>query len=202
MGTEIHEADIHAADIHANVALYALGLLDEAAHADFERHLERGCAPCQAELGILNTVTDEMAVAAAVPAPDRLRGRIAAKTARAPRVPGHVMHEGGLLIARSAEVAWQPFSPGIDYKLLSTDTLRENQTMLVRMEAGARYAAHRHADIEELFLLSGDLHVAGEIMHGGDYCRAEAGTEHGETHSDSGCLFLLIASQHNQLLEA
>lgn len=202
MSTDLHQANIHTADIHQNAALYALGLLDEADKAEFERHLEHGCAPCQAELRLLNIVTDEMAVAAAVPAPDRLRGRIAAKTARAPRVPGHVLNDGGLLIARSAEVAWQPFSPGIDYKLLSVDTLRANQTMLVRMEAGARYAAHRHADVEELFLLSGDLHVAGEVMHTGDYCRAEAGTEHGETHSDSGCLFLLIASQHNQPLEA
>lgn len=194
--------DIHAADIHENAALYALGLLDEAARVEFEEHLERGCAPCQAELRLLNAVTDEMAIAAAVPPPDRLRGRIAAKTAGAPRVPGHVLSEGGLLIARSAEVAWQPFSPGIDYKLLSTDTLRDVNTMLVRMEAGAHYSAHHHADVEELFLLSGDLHVAGEVMHTGDYCRAEAGTEHGETYSDAGCLFLLIASQHNQLLEA
>ena len=51
-------------------------------------------------------------------------------------------------------------------------------------------------------MVSGDLHVEGQIMHTGDYCRAESGTIHGETYTDTGCLFLLLASQENELLSA
>lgn len=189
-------------DVHEAVALYALGALDEAAKAEFELHLERGCEPCQAELRLLNTVTDELAIALALPAPDHLGQRVAAKAARAPRVPGSVIHEGGLLVSRPAEVAWQAFSAGIEYKPLSADPERDNHTLLVRMQPGSRYSAHRHADVEELFMLSGDLRVAGQVIRGGDYCRADAGTVHGESFSDSGCLFLMIASRHNELLEA
>src|SRR5437870_3850419 len=36
-------------------------------------------------------------------------------------------------------------------------------------------------------------------MRSGDYCRADSGTIHGETFSDSGCLFLLSASPQNEV---
>ena len=70
------------------------------------------------------------------------------------------------------------------------------------MESGAYYPSHRHVGIEELFVLSGDLHVEGQTMHSGDYCRAESGTIHGETFTDGGCLFLLLASQETEFLGA
>ena len=77
---------------------------------------------------------------------------------------------------------------------------RKYLTCLVRMEPGAHYPSHRHADAEELFLLSGDLHVGPEVMHAGDYCRADAETIHSETSSETGCQFLLLASQNNQIV--
>jgi len=91
-------------------------------------------------------------------------------------------------------------APGISYKPLYEDLARKYSTSLVRMNAGAHYPSHRHSEIEELFLLSGDLHVEGQIMHSGDYCRADPGTIHGETFTDRGCLFLLLASQENEVL--
>jgi hypothetical protein len=35
------------------------------------------------------------------------------------------------------------------------------------MEAGAHYPSHHHAAIEELFMLSGDLHVESQIIGAG-----------------------------------
>ena len=72
--------------------------------------------------------------------------------------------------------------------------------MLVRMGAGARYPSHRHKDVEELFMLSGDFHVADTTMGPGDYCRGETGSMHGETYTESGAMFLLMTSQANELL--
>ncbi len=66
--------------------------------------------------------------------------------------------------------------------------------------SGRHYLSHRHSEIEELFLLSGDLHLEGQIMRTGDYCRADSGTIHGETFSDGRCLFPLLASQQNEVL--
>jgi hypothetical protein len=64
------------------------------------------------------------------------------------------------------------------------------------MDAGAHYPSHRHSEIEELFVLSGDLHVEGQIMGSGDYCRADSATIHGETFTDSvACSYCL---RHNR----
>jgi anti-sigma factor ChrR (cupin superfamily) len=123
-----------------------------------------------------------------------------ARVARAPREQGVLLQQSGLLISRSQEMDWQSFAPGIVFKPLFTDTDRQYATCLVRMDAGARYPSHRHVDLEELFLLSGDLHVGPEVMQAGDYCRAVSDSVHSETFSESGCLFLLLASQRNELL--
>ena len=87
------------------------------------------------------------------------------------------------------------------YKPLYQDADRKYNTSLVRMEAGAHYPSHHHAAIEELFMLSGDLHVENQVMSAGDYCRADSGSIHGETFSDTGCLFLMMASEENQIIE-
>jgi hypothetical protein len=42
--------------------------------------------------------------------------------------------------------------------------------------------------------------MEGQIMRFVDYCRADSGTIHAETFTASGCLFLLLASQGNELL--
>ena len=67
-------------------------------------------------------------------------------------------------------------------------------------DPGARLPRHRHDDVEELYILSGDLSVSGEVVRAGDYCRAYADTVHEESFSETGCLFLLMASQHNEML--
>jgi anti-sigma factor ChrR (cupin superfamily) len=86
-------------------------------------------------------------------------------------------------------------------KPLFEDRDRNYNTSLVRMDAGAHYPSHHHAAIEEMFLLSGDLHLEGQVMRAGDYCRADRGSIHGETFTDDGCLFLLMASPENQIAE-
>ncbi len=38
-------------------------------------------------------------------------------------------------------------------------------------------------------------------MGAGDYCRADSGSIHGETFTEAGCRFLMMASPENQLIE-
>ena len=68
------------------------------------------------------------------------------------------------------------------------------------MDAGCRYPSHRHTQVEELFLLSGDLHIEDQVMYAGDYCRADLGSVHDQSFTEGGCVFLLMASPDNQLL--
>ena len=48
------------------------------------------------------------------------------------------------------EPEWKQVAPGIECKLLATDTERHRVSMLVRLAPGARYPAHTHAGVEEL----------------------------------------------------
>jgi anti-sigma factor ChrR (cupin superfamily) len=187
------------ADLHELVSLYALGALDAREKEAFEEHLRQGCGACDKDLRSFTSVATAVGEAFPAAPPARIRERLLDNAVRMPQVPGILQQQGGLLIARSAEVAWQSMSPGIDYKTLYVDPARKYSTCLMRMAPGTRYPSHRHSDIEELFMLSGDLHVEGQIMRTGDYCRADAGSLHGETYSDTGCLVLVMSSLQNEM---
>lgn len=186
-------------ELHQLAYSYALGALDATASEAFEEHL-RGCEACQVEVRSLGEATGVLAASVAATPPPSLRDRLLSRVRSFPQRPGILFEQQGLLIARSEELAWQTLAEGITFKPLYIDEARRYNTCLVHMEAGAHYPPHRHKETEELFMLSGDLHVAGEIMHAGDYCRANADTVHDETFSESGCLFLLLASQENEVL--
>ena len=186
--------------VHELAPLYVLDGLDVQDKLRFEEHLRLGCEICSIELRSLQDVASALGGSVPADPPAALRERLLAKVSRTPRVPGRTYQENGLLIARSEEITWKGLAPGISFKPLYRDADRKSDTMLVRMDAGARYPRHRHTQVEELFLLSGDLHVEDQVMYAGDYCRANLGSVHEQSYTDSGCLFLLIASPDNQVL--
>jgi anti-sigma factor ChrR (cupin superfamily) len=186
--------------LHDLASLYALDVLGTEDRERFERHLDSGCPQCAAEVRSFSDVAVHLANSVAVEPPRALRDRLLEKAKSSARTPGVLLENNGLLIARSSEMAWKSMAPGIRIKRLYFDQARNYDTSLVRMEAGAHYPGHRHKQIEELFVLSGDLHVEGQVMQAGDYCRADATTLHNETFSDSGCTFLLMASPDSELL--
>ncbi len=71
-------------------------------------------------------------------------------------------------------------------------------TMLVRLAPGGTIARHRHAQIEELYVMEGSCICAGELLEPGDYHRAEAGSVHPVTYGELGCLALVITSSRNE----
>jgi quercetin dioxygenase-like cupin family protein len=192
---------ISSADLHELASLYALGALDTDERIAFEEHLRHGCDTCARDVGSLTDIANLVGGSFQAIPSRQLRERLLSVVSRTPRVPGILLEQSGLLIARSGELAWQTMAPGISYKPLYQDAARKYNTALVRMEAGAHYPSHHHAAIEELFMLSGDLHVENQVIGAGDYCRADSGSIHGEAFTEGGCLFLMMASQDNQIFE-
>jgi anti-sigma factor ChrR (cupin superfamily) len=131
-------------------------------------------------------------------APPSLRERVLERIASdAPAVADH----GGLRFVRSAQVDWEPgVAAGIEVKRLLDDPVRGRVTRLVRLAPGATYPAHRHTDLEEIYLLEGEVFISGVLMRAGDYCRAEVDSVHDRIHTPSGCLFIATASQSNKYL--
>jgi anti-sigma factor ChrR (cupin superfamily) len=178
-------------------ALCALGTLSADEARAVEQQLAQD-ATLRDEVAAFRSVVDDLAYAAPAQAPPpALRARVLARVAAAE--PAVIDHDG-LRFVRSGQLAWGPGAmPGFEVKSLFTDPSGRRTTTIIRMAPGTTYADHRHADIEELFLLEGDLLVSGVLMRAGDYCRAEADTMHDGVMTPSGCVFIVTASERDEL---
>lgn len=94
---------------------------------------------------------------------------------------------------------WKEVAPGIACKLLATDAQRDRVSMLVRLSPGADYPPHRHAGVEELHLLDGELWIDERKLYPGAYHRAERGTAEARFWSETGCSFVMITSLEDVL---
>jgi len=90
---------------------------------------------------------------------------------------------------------------GIRVRRLFVDEEADRITMLVRMDAGAAYPAHRHGGAEECYVLEGDLEIVGkQELRAGDYQRMETGSLHPVQRTRGGCLLLITSSRHDELV--
>ena len=210
--------DEHPGDVAQQTAvLYALDALlaDEA--TEFQKHLERGCEFCLGETSafkeLLAEVGEAVGAASASPPPglrSRLMERIAADAAIEAAEPDVQVWKSweeqpestpGLSIVLASEGSWEPLAvPGVSVKRLSVDRERRTATMLVRMEPGMSYPRHRHAGLEQCFVLEGDLRVGDTTLRAGDYQEAAADSTHGVQSTEEGCLLLITSSQDDELL--
>jgi anti-sigma factor ChrR (cupin superfamily) len=185
----------HDRDYAELVALHALQALPSSEVPVVEAHLA-ACAECRREIETLRPIvgtfvswpTDVLRP----PAPlwERLAGRIAAETGQAPVVPAP---------RPQAESDWAEAAPGLSYKVLATDTEKDRVSLLVRLAPGVAYPPHRHAGVEELYLLHGELMIEDRKLHPGDYNRAEPGTADQLVWSETGCTCLLLTSLRDVL---
>ncbi len=97
------------------------------------------------------------------------------------------------------ESEWEEVAAGISCQLLATDAEKDRVSMLVRLAPGAAYPPHRHAGVEELYLLDGKLVIDDKTLHSGDYNRAEPGTGDQHVWSETGCTCVLLTSTRDVL---
>ena len=194
-------------DLRELASLYALDALAQEEKAAYEAHLGAGCAVCVAEVTSFRKVTGAIGLTVNPVSPrTELRRRVMGTIARtrqppAQKSPGVLYDKDGVLIARPEEMTWTAGElPGVFLKVLFNDAVRGYTTAMVRMTPGTHYPSHRHAGVEELYLLEGDLFVGDLAMRAGDYCRGEAGSIHEEIATQNGCLFVVTSSHQDELL--
>jgi anti-sigma factor ChrR (cupin superfamily) len=66
--------------------------------------------------------------------------------------------------------------------------------VLYELAPGTRFPSHHHAGAEECYVLSGDFHVEGSILHAGDFHHAESHSDHHESFTEHGCQLLIVAA--------
>src|SRR5262245_30821181 len=174
---------------------YALQVLPESEIAAAEAHIA-SCPHCQGELESLRPVVDRF-----VSWPtDVLRPPTSLQARLALRIAGDTGKEPVLPPAgRWSEPEWEQVAPGIECKLLATDSERNRVSMLVRLAPGARYPAHTHAGVEELHLLDGELWIDARRLSPGDYSRGAPGATDRRVWSETGCTCLLVTSTRDIL---
>jgi quercetin dioxygenase-like cupin family protein len=155
-----------------------------------EAHIA-GCPDCQSELESLRPVVESFVswptdvLRPTTSLEERLALRIAQETGKPPVPPSPSQWPGP---------EWDQVAPGIACKLLATDRKRHVVSMLVRLAPGATYPAHRHAGVEELHLLDGELWIDDRKLIPGDYYHGAPGTADDRVWSETGCTCLLVTS--------
>jgi len=185
-------------------SLYALGALPAAERQDFEATLRS-----QPELRRLVRSLQNAAEALArsvpqVAPPPQLRARVLRSVeAPAPQslpFSGPAVNPAFFFVAANDSSGWKELPVrGAFIKLLSADRQRGYAVVLGRLGAGVRYPAHAHQSPEEIFLLTGDLTIAGRRLEAGDFHHCDAGTEHPVNYSEQGCTLLAVLSLEHDL---
>jgi hypothetical protein len=155
------------------------------------------CEECQRELETLRPVIESFAswptdiLRPSMPMWERLAQRIAEETGKPPLSPAPEV---------LAKPEWEEAAPGVSFQLLATDPEKQRVSMLVRLMPGVDYPAHRHAGVEELYLLDGELLIDGKKLYPGDHIRAEADTVDQRVWTETGCTCVLLTSTADVLL--
>lgn len=176
-------------------AAYAAQALSVSEAAAAETHVA-SCPQCQRELKLLRPVVNAFV---SWPA-DVLRPTSSLQRRLALRIAEESGQQAVLPAARQwTEPQWEQVAPGIECKLLSTDTERHMVSMLVRLAPGASYPPHTHAAVEELHLLDGELWIDHRKLVPGDYNRGRRGAADQRVWSETGCTCVLITSTKDVL---
>ncbi|MFN7997164.1 MAG: cupin domain-containing protein [Bryobacteraceae bacterium] len=180
-------------EVRELASLFAAGALPQPEADQFRQHL-KNCDVCAEETRSFQEAAGLLVLSgSATPAPAHVRERLLARTGRQ-RPPD------GIRVVRAQEGEWFPLVPGVTAKRLYEESPGGNVALLVKMEAGAVYPPHEHADVEHAYVLSGDLHFGDLVLGAGDYQCALTSSAHVKSHSESGCTVLIIASQQNRFL--
>jgi ChrR Cupin-like domain len=178
------------------VFLYALQALPSNEIAAVEDQIS-ACADCRQELETLRPTiglfvswpTDVLRPSVSLWG--RLAQRIAEETGKEPISPPPQI---------PCKPEWQEAAPGISIKLLAADVESDRVSMLVRLAPGIDYPPHRHAGIEELHLLHGELMIDDKKLYPGDYIRAAPDTVDHRVWSETGCTCVLLTSAKDLIL--
>ncbi|QLE59554.1 anti-sigma factor [Nostoc sp. TCL26-01] len=181
--------------------LYALDLLDEREQIWVEQKLAE-CPELAEELAEYQSAVTAIAydtphVPIAIDLKNRLFARLELDNPE-PQAVDHPIPDSPFFAVRSQELNWQPHdTPGVSIAIIHTDEVKREIIGVFRAEAGVYYPIHRHAAIEEIYLLSGDLVVDNQVYGPGDYIRSEPGSVH-SPHTNSGCMFFFHTSMDDE----
>ncbi len=136
---------------------------------------------------------------------DNLKGRLFEKLELNPpkKLPERSVSQSPelFLTIRAQDIAWQPHTiPGAEVSIFYTDLVSRRVSGLLKAEPGMKYPLHRHAAVEEIYMISGDLIIGEQVYGAGDYIRSHRNSVH-NPYSLTGCMFFFNTSMDDEFLE-
>jgi quercetin dioxygenase-like cupin family protein len=186
-------------ELQGLAALQALGILDDKEKQTFDLLLLEQEEARAALIRFERTASMLATMAPEKQPPSALRERLLRQISRSSEKQADLNIAPGILLVFAEHKDWQETgAPGVRVKTLYVDKVRNYASSLVSMTAGSIYPRHSHADLEELFMLSGEIRLSGHRLKYGDYCRAEPDSIHEEVVAISDCMFIALASMLNE----
>jgi hypothetical protein len=183
------------------VPLYVLDLLTDSKRVWVEKEMQQSPELTE-ELAYYQTAATAIPYGVPVaPMATNLKDRLFARLELAP--PSQITQSENtdnksLKAVRFQDLEWQPYStPGVEIANLHTDNTKREIVGILRAQGGVRYPLHRHAGVEEIYMLEGDLVVDGKVYGAFDYIRSEHGSEHAP-HTIGGCMFFFRTSMDDE----
>ncbi len=186
-------------EIQDLAASYALGVLGDEDKAAFEAMLkEDGTA--SVHLDYFNEIMEDLTYnTEPLEEPKGLEEKLFTQISEEKELSEK---DSGYLFVRDNEGEWAEVVKGVRVKQLYEDPSRKYSTVLVKMDPGATFPDHVHAEAEECYIIEGELSMGGMTFGKGDYIRADAHSVHESISTKTGCFLLIQASQENEMLPA
>lgn len=102
------------------------------------------------------------------------------------------LDDGKLLCVPCDELPWQPSSLASGVSVRNVAIANGFEMQFVRLDAGTKLPAHTHELPEFIYVLDGELSIAGQVLGPGWASIASKGSIHSDVHSTKGCTFLLV----------
>lgn len=186
--------------------LYVLNLLDEAERTWVEQQILDTPELAEELAQYREAATALPYSAAPVAIADDLKGRLfdALELPPPEAVPpsSEAPTNNPFLTVRFQDIEWKPHPvPGVEVSVFYTDVVARRISGILKAAPGMQYPLHRHAGVEEIYMISGDLRIGTEVYGAGDYIRSQPGSAHAP-HSREGCVFFFNTSMDDEYFEA
>jgi len=184
--------------------LYALDLLSEEERGWVEQQLVE-CPDLAEELA------DYQSAVAAIPysvsplpmatdLKDRLFDRLGFDSPPSEPVPEYM--PASYQAMRSQDLVWEPYTTaGVMVAIVHRDVIKRELVGFLRADPGVHYPFHRHAAMEEIFMLEGDLEIGNQVYGAGDYILSQPGSGHAP-YTRGGCRFFFHTSMDDDYSDA
>ncbi|HEX7370385.1 MAG TPA: cupin domain-containing protein [Rhodanobacteraceae bacterium] len=102
------------------------------------------------------------------------------------------LDRGQLFCIKCDDVPWQPSTFAKDVSVKNIAIAGGLEMQIVKFEPGAALPVHDHDIPEFIYVLEGDLCIAGQTLGPGWASIASEGSVHSDVHSMTGCTFVLV----------